>query len=92
MPGEKKKKTLSTFTTSFQITQNHVVERLLLHYKGDLVKVIKEQRLPYNIDVLAKIRRDCFIQNFSDPNSLQNKQVQVCSFQLRFFFSKPKLN
>lgn len=63
--------------TSFQITQNHVVERLLLHYKSDLMKVIKEQRLPYNIDVLAKIRRDCFIQNFNDPNSLQNSQVQV---------------
>lgn len=63
--------------TSFQITQSHVVERLLLHYKTDLTKVIKEQRLPYNIDVLARIRHDCYQQNFNDPNSLQNSQVIV---------------
>lgn len=63
--------------TLLQITQNHVVERLLVHYKSDLAKVIKELRLPYNIDVLARIRRDCFQQNFRDPNSLQNHQVHV---------------
>lgn len=67
------------YSLSFQITQSHVVERLLLHYKTDLLKVIKEQRLPYNIDVLAKIRRDCYLQNFNDPNSLQNSQVHVRS-------------
>lgn len=49
----------------------------MLHYKNDLIKVIKEFRLPYNIDVLARIRRDCFHQNFSDPNSLHHPQVLV---------------
>lgn len=60
-----------------QITHSHVVEVLMLHYKNDLVKVLKELRLPYNIDVLARIRRDCFQQNFSDPNSLHHTQVHV---------------
>lgn len=62
---------------NLQITHSHVVETLMLHYKSDLVKVIKELRLPYNIDLLARIRRDCFHQNFSDPNSLQHQQVHV---------------
>lgn len=63
--------------TLLQITQNHVVARLLLHYKNELMKVIKELRLPYNIEVLAQIRRDCYQHNFSDPNTLQNGQVLV---------------
>lgn len=72
-----------------QITHSRVVETLMLHYKNDLVKVINELRLPYNIDVLARIRRDCFHQNFSDPNSLQHTQVHVSSKSFRqiFFFT-----
>lgn len=54
-----------------------MVQRLLSHYKSDLVKVIKELRLPYNIEVLTQIRRDCYHQHFNDPNSLQNNQVHV---------------
>lgn len=69
----------------FQITQNHVVERLLLHYKTDLTKVMKELRLPYNIEVLTRIRHDCYQQNFSDPNSLQNSQVHVSRTGMRLF-------
>lgn len=54
-----------------------MVGTLLLHYKSELVKVMKELRLPYNIEVLAQIRRDCYHQHFNDPNSLHNNQVHV---------------
>lgn len=74
-----------------QITHSHVVETLMLHYKNDLVKVINELRLPHTIEILARIRRDCFHQNFSDPNSLQHTKVHVSlekfstKFVLTFF-------
>lgn len=60
-----------------------MVQTLLRHYKSDLVKVIKELRLPYNIEVLTQIRRDCYHQRFNDPNSLQNNQVLVSLIQYR---------
>lgn len=54
-----------------------MVQRLLSHYKTDLMQVIKDQHLPFNIEVLTKIRHDCYQEHFSNPNSLQNNQVHV---------------
>lgn len=62
---------------SFQITQNHVVVRLLSHYKQELSKVVKELRMPYTIEVLAQIRRDCFLRHFSTPNALRKLHSEV---------------
>lgn len=75
----------STLCTTFQITQSHVVKRLLLHYKTDLLKVVKELRMPYNIEVLTQIRHDCYQHNFSNPNSLQNTQVLVSCIRVSLY-------
>lgn len=72
------------------MTNADIVQALINYYKSDLLKIIAEMRLPFDIDTLTKIRRDCY-RNMENQGtqfgSAQNQQVQVrfCLFlQVQF--------
>lgn len=57
-----------------------MVHKLFTFYRNDLLRVIKEMRLPHSIEVLTKIRRECYRQCHAQPRNQARTQNIFFSF------------
>lgn len=60
-----------------------MVHKLFLFYRNDLLRIIKEMRLPYSIEVLTTIRQECYRQCHAQPWN----QARIQIFKINVFFS-----